>query len=122
VTQVTVKAWEIHLVVNGGSISALKQPDNEQTGARVLAHEEEGRELNLFNSEYCSSEYVSEVSTKVLTNPLHDARAISSNRITARLHQLLPYHIGQLSPSESKLLPNALWSIRVCTCGIKNEA
>jgi hypothetical protein len=46
----------MHLVVNGGSISALKQPDNEQTGARVLANEEEGRELNSFNSEYCSSE------------------------------------------------------------------
>ena len=35
--------------LKGGSISALKQPDNEQMGVRVLAHEEEGGQLRLFN-------------------------------------------------------------------------
>jgi hypothetical protein len=29
----------------------MKQRDNEQTGARVLAREDEGRELHLFKSE-----------------------------------------------------------------------
>ncbi|KAF8494211.1 hypothetical protein F5888DRAFT_1891111 [Russula emetica] len=61
----------------GGRISALKQPDNEQSGARVLAHDRTKRKAG-----NCS-EY----------NPLQP--------------------LASLSPSESKLLPNALWSIRV---------
>ena len=110
---ITVKAWEIRLVVKGGSISALKQPDNEQTGAGVSARRTKGKAGSCTYSTV-SSGYVSKVSVSVThcfeSHHLHPS--ISTYRIT----------LASLSLSESKLLPNALWSIRICTYGIKNEA
>ena len=74
-----------------GSISALKLPDNKQTGARVLARDEleDHRELHSFNSEYCTTVVGERTSSdnKVLTTTNSSSNTLCARHF-AESHQI----------------------------------